>query len=192
MGSWRPWKALVKNVSWTNLWRGSCGWLWLWYGGGWWLEWAVEKWGEVGHRDISKALTHQRRILDPAHPRRVATELWKVGMLLSPCHVLTCVHFINSSGKVIKKHRTTKELPVVAQVNWAISHIFTIIRIKLLEQSFLFLPPCMDSPHVWDHISLKKNAWIEVIPALVEQHSPNSFGKVPFYTFDKHWRHSRK
>ena len=35
----------------------------------------------------------------------------------------------------------------------AISHIFTIIWIKLLIQSFLFISPCMDAPYVWDHIS---------------------------------------
>ena len=39
----------------------------------------------------------------------------------------------------------------------------------------------MDAPHVWDHIS-KYNAWIEVKPTLVEPHSPNGFGKVPFDT----------
>ena len=47
----------------------------------------------------------------------------------------------------------TRELPGVALVNCAISHIFTIIEIKLLKQSFLFISPCMDAPYVWpDHI----------------------------------------
>ena len=46
----------------------------------------------------------------------------------------------------------TRELPGVALVNCAISHIFTIIQIKLLKQSFLFISPCMDAPYVWDHI----------------------------------------
>ena len=41
----------------------------------------------------------------------------------------------------------TRELPGVALVNCAISHIFTIIQIKFLNQSFLFIFPCM-VPHL--------------------------------------------
>ena len=50
----------------------------------------------------------------------------------------------------------TRELPGVAPVNCAISHIFAIIQIKLLKQSFLIIYPCMDAPYVWDHISERK------------------------------------
>ena len=48
---------------------------------------------------------------------------------------------------------STRELPGVALVNCAISHIFTIIDIKLWKQLFLIISPCMDVPYVWDHIS---------------------------------------
>ena len=48
---------------------------------------------------------------------------------------------------------STRELPGVALVNCAIPHIFTIIDIRLLKQSFLIISPCIDVPYVWDHIS---------------------------------------
>ena len=37
----------------------------------------------------------------------------------------------------------------------------------------------MDANYIWNHIS-KKNTWIKVKPTLVEPHSLNGFGKVPF------------
>ena len=47
----------------------------------------------------------------------------------------------------------TRELPGIALVNCAISHIFTIIWIKLLKWAFLFISVYMHAPYVWDHIS---------------------------------------
>ena len=63
----------------------------------------------------------------------------------------------------------TRELPGVALVNCAISHILTIIQIKLLKQSFLFISSCMDAPYVRDHI-LEGKACIK---------NPKTCGGVP-------------
>ena len=72
----------------------------------------------------------------------------------------------------------TRELPGIALVNSAISHIVTIIQSKLLKQSFLFISPCMDAPYTWEHKGCFKKSGLASEPVTLDPEHLELNGQV--------------